>query len=57
MRAGPRLRAGFIDAPVRGPKQRMSVATVKPMPNPPMAAVWTNVATFLVADLNHKRAD
>ena len=35
-RAGPKARAGFMAAPVNGPMARMSAATVRPMPNPPI---------------------
>src|SRR5439155_2164053 len=34
--AGPNERAGFIDAPLTAPPARMSNATVRPIPNPPI---------------------
>src|SRR5207247_1758311 len=43
--AGPNDRAGFIEAPVIGPVARMSIATVRPIPNPPILTVFPRSST------------
>ena len=35
-RAGPNVRAGFMEAPVKGTPTRWSMSTTKPIPNPAM---------------------
>ena len=49
--AGPKVRAGFSEAPVAGPPARMLAASVKPMATPaslaraPEAAAWNTALT------------
>src|SRR5450830_1360461 len=41
---GPNVRAGFMDAPVRGPPTRISTRTVSPIPKPPIFGARGSIA-------------
>ena len=48
MRAGPKLLAGFMDAPVRGSPAKLSIATMAPMARG--ASIWLARLSIAVAN-------
>lgn len=56
--AGPQGRAGFIDAPVTGPPNRASSATVPPMAMAaPLSTARPSVATAMITNVKRRGED